>query len=293
MSSSNYEQTVIIDSVALSGVSSVDGSYGITERPIKVAGVGFIDAFVGGPTEGTFSISRQMVSRDPLLKMNPIGEYLYDSQYVSGAILYENDTKGFGFTKGRVTRYSVSCNVGQLPEINTNIRVFGDLGSGVMMTPASVEHPPIQFPNQASISVTVSDFTTDAITSFNYSRGLNLVPLYAIPKGTSSDWSAGTAASYANEDPIQIDTQYPIETDISFTVIAEDYQARQMKDKFKGASKTDVVIDIKDGQDGSMINSFTGKNVRLIGETTNASVEGELQISLSYKGYETLHNPVS
>ena len=133
----------------------------------------------------------------------------------------------------------------------------------------------------------------NAITSFNYSRGLNLVPLYAIPKGTSSDWSAETAASYANEDPIQIDTQYPIETDISFTIIAEDYQARQMKDKFKGASKTDVVIDIKDGQDGSMINSFTGKNVRLIGETTNASVEGELQISLSYKGYETLHNPVS
>lgn len=293
MSSSNYEQTVIIDSVALSGVSSVDGSYGITERPIKVAGVGFIDAFVEGPTEGTFSISRQMVSRDPLLTLTPSENYAYDDTYISGAILFENDTRGFGFTKGRITRYSVSCNVGQLPEINTNIRVFGDLGSGVMMTPASVEHPPIQFPNQASISVTVSDFTTDAITSFNYSRGLNLVPLYAIPKGTSSDWSAGTAASYANEDPIQIDTQYPIETDISFTMIAEDYQARQMKDKFKGASKTDVVIDIKDGQDGSMINSFTGKNVRLIGETTNASVEGELQISLSYKGYETLHNPVS
>ena len=46
MSFSNYEQTVIIDSVALSGVIDVNGSYGISERPIKAAGVGFIDALV-------------------------------------------------------------------------------------------------------------------------------------------------------------------------------------------------------------------------------------------------------
>ena len=66
MSYSNYEQTVIINNVALSGVESVDGSYGISERPIRVAGVGFIDALVDQPLEGNFSISRKMVSRDPL-----------------------------------------------------------------------------------------------------------------------------------------------------------------------------------------------------------------------------------
>ena len=66
-----------------------------------------------------------------------------------------------------------------------------------------------------------------------------------------------------------------------------------MKNKIQSATKSDVIIEIRDAQDNTMINSFTGKNVRLIGETTSSSVDGELSISLTYKGYETLHNPVS
>jgi len=291
MSFSNYEQTVIIDSIALSGVVDVNGSYGISERPIKVAGVGFIDALVDSPMEGNFSISRKMVSSDPLLKLNVIGDYLYDEDYISGAILYDNGTKGFGFTKGRITNYSVSCTVGGIPDIKTEITVFGNLGSGILAQ-ATEDHPPIQFPNQGSISVAVSDFTVDSISDFSYSRTLNLQPVYALPRGSSSDWASADPASTTNQDPVQVDTMYPVETDINFTMVAHEYQARRMKDRIQSAPKSDVVIEIRDSQDNSMINSFTGKNVRLIGETTSASVDGELSISLSYKGYETLHNPV-
>ena len=292
MSFSNYEQTVIIDSIALSGVVDVNGGYGISERPIKVAGVGFIDALVDAPMEGNFSISRKMVSSDPLLKLNVIGDYLYDEDYISGAILYDNGTKGFGFTKGRVTNYSVSCTVGDIPDIRTEITVFGDLGSGVLVQEATEDHPPIQFPNQGSISVLVSDFSVDSVSDFSYSRTLNLQPVYALPRGNSSDWASSDPASVTNQDPVQVDTMYPVETDINFTMIAHEYQARRMKDRIQSAPKSDVVIEIRDSQDNSIINSFTGKNVRLIGETTNASVDGELSISLTYKGYETLHNPV-
>ena len=42
-----------------------------------------------------------------------------------------------------------------------------------------------------------------------------------------------------------------------------------------------------------MINAFTGQNVRLISESLNSSIEGEMSISLTYKGYEPLHNRVS
>ena len=40
MSYSNYEQTVIINGHRLLGVQSVDGNYGISEKPVRVAGVG-------------------------------------------------------------------------------------------------------------------------------------------------------------------------------------------------------------------------------------------------------------
>jgi hypothetical protein len=292
MSFSNYEQTVVVNDIALSGVTNVNGSYGISERPIRVAGVGFIDAFVDAPLEGNFTISRKMVSRDPILDLNVLGQYNYDENEISGSILYDNSTKGFGFTKGRVTRYSVNCTVGDLPDVQTDITVFGDLGSGILIQQPSKSHPPIQFTDQASIVIRVSDFSIDAVTDFSYSRSLNLQPMYAIPKGTEAEWSADSKTQYTNHDPIQIDTIYPIETDINFTMIADEYQVRQTKDRLRAAPESDVVIEIKDSKTKQIINSFTGVKARLISESSTSSVEGEMSISLTYKGYETLHNPV-
>ena len=132
MSFSNYEQTVIINGVSLSGVQDVNGSYGISEKPIRVAGVGFVDALIDSPLEGSFTITRKMVSSDPLLASNVLGSYDFDEQEISGAILYDNAQKGFGFTRGRVSRYAVSCSVGEIPTIETEVRVFGQLGASVL-----------------------------------------------------------------------------------------------------------------------------------------------------------------
>ena len=77
-------------------------------------------------------MNRKMVSNDPLLKMNVVGDYLYDERFISGAILFDDNTKGFGFTKARVTRYSVNCTVGDLPDIQTDFTVFGNLRSGII-----------------------------------------------------------------------------------------------------------------------------------------------------------------
>lgn len=290
MSYSNYEQKVIVNGYQLLGVQSVDGNYGISEKPVRVAGVGFIDATIDSPLRGNFSISRKMVSTDPLLETNSFGQYILDEQEIEGMILYDNNTKGFGFTKGRISRYSVNCSVGEIPDIQVDITVYGSLGKDVAASTATKTHPPIRYPDQSSMRVTVSDFTIDAISDFSYSRAINTQPIYALPKGSVDDWNVGTAGT-KNLDPIQIDTQYPIETDINFTIIADDYEIREIKDRIQAAPKSDVSIEIFDAQAPTdIINSFVGKNVRLISESVNSSTEQEMSISLTYKGYETLHN---
>ena len=290
MSYSNYEQKVIVNGYQLLGVQSVDGNYGISEKPVRVAGVGFIDATIDSPLKGNFSIARKMVSADPLLETNSFGQYILDEREIEGVILYDNDTKGFGFTKGRISRYSVNCSVGEIPDIQVDITVYGSLGKDVAASTATKTHPPIRYPDQSSMRVTVSDFTIDAISDFSYSRAINTQPIYALPKGNIDDWNAGTAGT-KNLDPIQIDTQYPIETDINFTIIADDYEIREIKDRIQAAPKSDVSIEIFDAQSPTdIINSFVGKNVRLISESVNSSTEQEMSISLTYKGYETLHN---
>lgn len=380
MSYSNYEQTVVLNGYALSGVQDVNGSYGISESPIRVAGVGFIDALVESPLEGNFSISRKMVSSDPLIEYDALGNFTFDENEISGAILYDNDTKGFGFTKARLNRYSISCSVGDVPDIDVDLTVYGELGKNVLSSSTisqvnnltvvgynlslnpfnglvyfnmrdgfvSIDvdqasewnagtitipqsdynmlkeeskvtvnqsglqilrlgkdaftittdysqainqvHPEIKFADQSSISVNVDDFTVDAISDFSFSRSLNLRPVYAIPKGDGSQWVAGDQAATPNLEPVQVDTQYPIETDINFTMIVDEYEIREIKDRIQAAPKSNVTIIVKDSKTNDLMNQFVGRNVRLIGESINASTEGEMSISLTYKGYDPYHN---
>lgn len=375
MSFSNYQQTVIINGISLSGVQDVNGSYGINEKPVRVAGAGFVDALIDSPLEGNFSISRKMVSRDPLLSSNVIGSYDFDEEEISGAILYDEASKGFGFTKGRVSRYSVSCSVGDIPSIETDIVVFGSLGKNVLSETRfetnesfanypfggddvyfldsdgnlldgqnsenlktkwnggsllvsesdynslpsnsrifddgdvlglgrnafsskvsyegaiNKEHPPIQFCDQSSIKVSVSDFEIDAVSDFSFSRTINLSPIYAIHQGNDQEWEEGKL-SFPNLEPVQIDTQYPIETDINFTMIVQSYQIREIRERIQSAPKSDVSIQIRDSKTDQIINSLVGRNVRLTSESLASNTEQEMSISLTYKGYETSHNPV-
>lgn len=292
MSYSNYEQTVIIDGHKLLGIQGVDGSYGIKEKQINVAGVGFVDALPDGPLEGNFSISRKMVSKDPLLELDQYGRYIYDEKEISGVILYDDDSKGFGFTKGRLSNYTVSCSVGNIPDIQTEIRVYGSLGKNVSnsLKDQVFVPPTIAFPDQSSIKLVVSDFTVDAIVDFSYSRSINLLPLYVLNRGSLIDWNSQYPFQGVVAEPIQVDTQYPIETDITFTMIANEYEIREIKDRLQSAPKSTLEIQIYDSQNPDVIiNSFQAKNARLISENINSTIDQEMNISLSYKSYESIH----
>jgi hypothetical protein len=268
-----------------------------------------------------------------------------------------------------VSKYSVTCSVGSLPNLQTDITVYGDLGKNVSKTSAymvnqdhlyypfnaedgytvaivylngqdvtaswndaslevdydtyhdlngetifrrrnaskviylgrdafnfevnNVTHPDqdILFPDQSSIKLNISDFTIDAVLDFSYSRAINVLPVYGLTKGGVDIWDTGSAIEHPNIEPVQIDTQYPIETDITVTMIADTYQIREIKDRIQSAPRTDLSIDICDAQDHSnIINSFVGKNVRLISEQINSTINEEMNISLSYKSYESYHN---
>ena len=373
MSYSNYEQTVVINGHRLLGVQSVDGSYGINEKPIRVAGVGFIDAVPNAPLQGNFSINRKMVGKDPLLETNSLGKYIYDEAEIDGVIMYDNDTKGFGFTKGRISRYNVTCSVGNVPDIQTDITVYGDLGKNVSSGSTYVvnqlnqyypfevdgsytvaivylngsdvtaqwndasltiqydvyqslpettsfrrrgslkraylgkdafvfkpfenvivhEDQIIQYPDQSSIKLIVSDFSVDAVVDFSYSRSINVVPVYALSKGNAVTWQTGETLDDPKLEPVQMDTQYPIETDITVTMIANEYEMREIKDRLQAAPRSNITIQICDADDHTnIINSFVGKNVRLISESVNSTIDGEMNISLSYKSYESYHNEI-
>lgn len=285
MSYSNYEQSLVINGHRLLGVQNIDGSYGVSEKAINVAGVGFIESLPNAPLQGNFSINRKMVSEDPL--------YLYRKQELNGAILYEENSKSFGFSNARINRYSVTCAIGEIPDLQTDLTVFGNLGSGVSLSNADQDQKLISFPDQSSIKLSVSDISTDAVVDFSYSQSINWKPIYSLPKNVSQKWESGSTIDDLPLEPVQVDIQYPIETDITVTIVAETYEIEEMQNKLKNLPRSTVSIQICDAQDhANVINSFEASNARIVSESLSSNVDSEMSISLSYKSFETHHNSI-
>jgi uncharacterized lipoprotein YajG len=75
-------------------------------------------------------------------------------------------------------------------------------------------------------------------------------------------------------------------------MIVQSYQIREIRERIQSAPKSDVSIQIRDSRTDQIINSLVGRNVRLTSESLTSNTEQEMSISLTYKGYETSHNPV-
>lgn len=123
MSFSSYEQVLIVENQLVSGVSSVDIGYQTQTEPLYVAGMGYIDNYISGPSEGQMNVSRYMLGKDFIKQIG-------DEDSVSGGVILENG-QSVGFTRGRLLNYTVSCNVGEIPEIRNTFKVYGNLGGGV------------------------------------------------------------------------------------------------------------------------------------------------------------------
>ena len=142
----NYEHQFYLSGVQLSGVTSVGGSYSISESAINIIGKGYTFPERSGPMVGKFSISKYYIGQESLLN------YTGDNP-ISGSINY--DDKNFGFESGYLTDYSINCSVGGIPTATAGIEVYGDIGSGINSSGSNTQ-PDIQIPNQGSISLNAS-----------------------------------------------------------------------------------------------------------------------------------------
>ena len=150
MSFSSYEQVFILKNQLVSGVSSVDAGYNTQTEPLYIAGMGYVDNFISGPTEGQVEVSRYMLGPDFIKNIG-------DEETVSGGIVLDNG-QSVGFTRGRLLNYTVSCNVGQIPEIKNTFKVYGNLGGGI--SPIKRWDPSSTYSNLDLVSVSKTNDTT-------------------------------------------------------------------------------------------------------------------------------------
>ena len=255
----NYEQQFYLSGILLSGVTDINGGYSINESPINIIGKGYCRPVRQGPLVGEFNISKYYIGEDPFL--NYTGDHP-----VSGSINFHD--KHFGFEDGYLTEYSINAGIGQIPTASATIAVYGDMGSGINASGNS-EHPIIQIPNQGSISVNCNGYETNRVTDFSYNFRINRNPIYKI----------------GSPFPVQVDRQFPIQQEASFSIDVSDYEVRKLKEYLISPNEHDLTISLDNPISSTEIQSFTIKNARLLSHSIQSSSSDLMTVNLTYNGY--------
>lgn len=293
----NYENTFYLNGVALSGISSVDGSYSLDYVPINVLGKGYVKQVLASVPKANIGITRYLVNNDPVFNLTGNGGDNL-AQSISGGLYYK--TKSFSFKNAYINSFSLNCAVGEVPQLSSNYDIYGDIGP--LSNPTGNGNAGSVFvPQVKDITVSGRNFNTNRITDFNISFNCPKMPIYGLVSGSG-------------EYPIEVHNILPIEVVTSFNMEVDTYQTKKAFDdlytngdasyliKISGTILKDIPLTTWDGQelttwdnqvlysylksgDGVSLFNFTGFNAKIVSEEINSSADDLLSVKLTYKSY--------
>jgi hypothetical protein len=294
----NYENTLYMNSVALSGVISFDGSYNLETKPINVIGKGFCKQVLSQVPSASISVTRYLVNNDPVFSLTGDGNN-YTAQYVNGGITYNN--KNFGFVNGYLSSFGISCSVGDIPQIKSSFQVFGDIGPSINPSGNGISSE-VFVPQVKNITITCNNSTSNRVKDFSIDFSCAKNAIYGL---------SNSNAQY----PIEVQNIYPIEVGGSFTLDVDDYETQDIFDILSSASLSSFIIDVRgtvlideflvtaDGvelvtsdtnqpfdvyrklEDSVPIFNFNTSEAIIIAEQINSTADDLLSVKLSYKTY--------
>ena len=304
--SPSYEHIFYIGGTGISGITDLSMSYSVARRPINILGGGHIQPTLAEPPQGEISFTRNYIYNDPLLDLT--GDYGVDGSLIYAADLDESEGQVIGFTSGYLTNYSISADVGSIPQVRCTFVVFGQLGSGVRQGELDYSGvhtlPHLCFLNQDNIILSVDQSNTNRITRFSQEYNITRTPVYDLREKTSQNYYA----------PSQVITQTPVELSTNFTIEIDDYYTANMIDNVRSGVYKSLGVNIRcpieegflDGlldhdsefirdhnnaiiqDDGRGITAYDGNipaSGNLVSESITTSIDGLLAIDLQLKNF--------
>lgn len=138
-----------------------------------------------------------------------------------------------------------------------------------MSSEGTSPNPPIQIPNQGSITLNTDGYENNRVSNFSYTMRINREPLYQI----------GTV------HPVQVDIQYPIFQEISVSMEINDYEVDNITSYLTSPKQKDISISFKNPINDHEIETFEIKKSRLLSQSISSSSDDVLSVDLVYNGY--------
>jgi hypothetical protein len=249
----------VVNGYQLSGVDSVQVSYSVPLENALTLGSSF-GYNLNNPMQAEISLQRSCLYEDPLLAFTGNSSF-------SGSFRYNGLT--YGFTSGFLNRYSISCSVGDVPQISASINVYGDLKPSLEVLPYQT-HPAIYIPSPKSMLVSGDNSANNRIKSFNYELTINRQAVYSLD-------------SYSRVDEVVFLPPVAVSASLDFDAV--NFTPEDYKYFISSAEKKNFKVIINDRNSTEEILNLDIPNIQLSSQQLSSSADNKLSITNSYIGY--------
>jgi hypothetical protein len=250
---------LVIQGKKIRALQNISFNYSTNEQEVLNAGKGFNGTFIGGATQVTANIDKFLVNNDSITGLTGRSD-------ISGQFAYGGSF--LNFCSGALIGYTVSANVGSLPEIAFDISIYGDISGSNTAQSFTLENQ-VYDVNQDNISVVFDKSAANPIQGFTYSENYNFQAIYGMNNNVGR--------------PSEIQLTGPINQEMQIDIEVEDFMFENNFSFLSGSKDRNRNISVTVGQ-----NVFSMSNAFLVGESKSLSVSNTVVASLRYRGFKNI-----
>ena len=248
----------------LNSIQNVSFSQNVQEEPSLTVGKGEGPTIITQPTQVTVSI-------DKILNGEDFIRTLTGTSSLSGQFEYGDNL--LDFDEACMENFSVSADVGQLPQASFDFTIYGSIsGSSVSLSSTSSADNEIkEIPTEGLIATfdIANKPQTNSIQSFTYSEIINKEVIYGIGNNKAAD----------------IKFISPIRQEASIAIEVEDYSPEETFSFLNESKDRNRSIKLEISGDGSILNTYELENAYLVNESVTLGVGNTATANLLYRGY--------
>jgi len=282
-------QRFFINTNEVRGTQSVSFNYAIPTAPLIHIGQTGVHRMVNGAYGGEASVSAHLLTGDPFLKYtgeSPFNGYLFETK--DGRSL-NGDAVDIAFTSGFLNSYTINCAIGQIPMLDAQIQIAGNIGklpsgestssrvSSDYSTISTTEDKDfsLKIADPRSLQLSIDDFETNRLNSFNIAFEIQRTPVYSV----------------GEKMPIKCFVNYPISVSCNFQI---DLDAHDLRSKsgyshkilrdFPCTENTEnLTLTFYDHYTESQIVQYSFTDLLLISQNHAANIDGNVVANLTYQ----------
>lgn len=186
----------------------------------------------------------------------------------------ESGDKGFSFQDAHLVSYSSSCAVGEIPSISMQADIYGEVKSEpeIEATKESLNSA-FRVAGFNSLRLKLGDiFDTNRVLSYSLSASVKRKPVYEFNK----------------KSPENVILDNPVEFSAQFRIEVDQYEIENIRDIEKANfGLKELTLVICENSTSDIIQSFGFKNVIIDSENYSYSVDSNVFLDLSVRGYRS------